>query len=92
MTAPRFEHRPQDFIGVPNPEMVIVGIADRAAFDRIAAPVLDAGENDLGHVLVKSVGGNVMVIFQHWIKSRTVEALLADMDAERDAKASGATP
>ncbi len=44
------------------------------------------GENENGHVLVKQVGNHgdneVTVIFQHWIKSRTLDALFADRQAE----------
>jgi len=62
--------------------LVYVGVADRKTFDKIGAPCQDAGENENGHVLVKQVGNHganeVTVIFQHWIKSRTLDALVAD--------------
>jgi hypothetical protein len=75
----RFEHRPQVFVGVVGPHVIYVGIADRAQFDKIAAPCSDHGENDDGHVLVKSVQGyGVMVVFQYWLKSKTNEAFIAD--------------
>jgi hypothetical protein len=62
---------------------VYVGVADRAAFDRIRAPCHDRGENRDGHVLTKSVeetsdGGRTTVVFQYWIKSLTDDALLAE--------------
>ncbi len=50
----------------------------RKTFDEIGAPCQDAGENENGHVLVKQIGDHgkdeVTVIFQHWIKSRTLDA------------------
>jgi hypothetical protein len=56
----------------------------REAFPR--APCQDAGENENGHVLVKQIGNHgkdeVTVIFQHWIKSRTLDALFTDRQAE----------
>ena len=62
-------------------------MADRKTFDEIGASCQDAGENENGHVLVKQVGNHVKdevtVIFQPWIKSRTLDALFADRQAER---------
>lgn len=64
-----------DFIGVVDERTVFVGIADREAFDKIALPVFDDGENENGHVLTKTVGtfgsGEVTVVFQYWLKSRS---------------------
>lgn len=78
----RFEHRPMDFIGVALPTIIYVGIASREKFDKIAAPLQDHGENENGHVLIKTVGNmredEVTVIFQHWIKSLTSKAMLED--------------
>ena len=80
--AERFEHNPQTFVGCMGSTLVYVGVADRKTFDKIGAPCQDAGENENGHVLVKQVGNHganeVTVIFQHWIKSRTLDALVAD--------------
>lgn len=62
---------PKDFVGVPDPTYVFVGIADRAKFDKIAMPFHDHGESERGHVLTKTVEcprTNVSVVFQHWIK------------------------
>jgi hypothetical protein len=88
--AERFEHNPQTFVGCMGPTLVFVGIANRKTFDEIGAPCQDAGENENGHVLVKRVGDHgeneVTVIFQHWIKSRTLDALIADRQAEREAE------
>jgi hypothetical protein len=88
--AERFEHNPQTFVGCVGPTVVYVGIANRKTFDEIGAPCQDAGENDEGHVLVKRVGdydeNEVTVIFQHWIKARTLDALIADRQAEREAQ------
>ena len=88
--AERFEHNPQTFVGCVGPTLVYVGVADRGTFDKIGAPCQDAGENENGHVLVKQVGNHgdneVTVIFQHWIKARTLDALIADRQAEREAE------
>jgi hypothetical protein len=82
----RFERNPQTFVGCVGPTLVYVGVADRKTFDEIGTPCQDAGENENGHVLVKSVGNHgkdeVTVIFQHWIKARTLDALIADRQAE----------
>jgi hypothetical protein len=84
--AERFERNPQTFVGYMGPTLVYVGVADRKTFDEIGAPCQDAGENENGHVLVKQVGSHgkdeVTVIFQHWIKARTLDALIADRQAE----------
>lgn len=71
-----FDEAPQQFVGTtPGGTIVYVGVKDRAEFDKIAAPCMDNGENERGHVLVKNVGGfksgEVTVIFQHWLKSLT---------------------
>jgi hypothetical protein len=80
--AERFEHNPQTFVGCMGSMLVYVGVADRKTFDKIGAPCQDAGENENGHVLVKRVGDHgdneVTVIFQYWIKSRTLDAQIAD--------------
>jgi hypothetical protein len=82
----RFDHNPQTFVGCAGPTLVYVGIANRKTFDEIGAPCEDRGENENGHVLVKTVGDlgtkEVTVIFQYWIKARTIDALIADRQAE----------
>jgi hypothetical protein len=84
----RFERNPQAFVGCMGRTLVFVGVADRKTFDEIGAPCQDAGENENGHVLVKQVGNHgeneVTVIFQHWIKVRTLDALIADRHAESE--------
>ena len=84
--AERFEHDPQTFVGCVGSTLVYVCIGNRQTFDEIGAPCQDAGENENGHVLVKQVGDwgkdEVTVIFQHWIKSRTLDALVADRRAQ----------
>ncbi len=76
--AERLEHNPRTFVGCMGSTLVYVGVADRKTFDKIGAPCQDAGENENGHVLVKQVGNHgdneVTVIFQHWIKARTLDA------------------
>lgn len=83
----RFECRPSDFVGIAGPGLVFVGVKDRAKFDALALPVKDLGENANGHVLVKVQGdhqpGMVTVIFQHWIKTKTVMAMAADREEAR---------
>lgn len=55
-----------DWVSVTLPDFIFVGIADRAAFDKIALPVTDGAERDRA-VLTKSMTGNgVTVVFQHW--------------------------
>jgi hypothetical protein len=82
----RFERDPQTFVGCTGSTLVYVGVADRKTFDDIGVPCQDTGENENGHALVKQIGnhGNdeVTVVFQHWIKSRTLGALIADRQAE----------
>ena len=84
--AERFEHNPQTFVGCVGPTLVYVGIANRKTFDEIGAPCEDRGENENGHVLVKTVGDlgtkEVTVIFQYWIKAWTLDALVADRRAQ----------
>lgn len=91
MTVERFEHRPENFVGCCSPTLVYVGVRDRKAFDEIGLPCEDSGENKCGHVLTKTRGeigsGEVTVIFQYWIKSRTMKALLEDLERERAEKA-----
>ena len=85
----RFEFKPSDFVSVASPTIVYIGVEKREDFDKIAAPRQDHGPNDDGHVLTKQVGGfksgEVTVVFQHWIKQKTVEALIADSAARRRA-------
>ena len=84
--AERFEYSPQTFVGCVGPTLVYVGVGDRKTFDKIGAPCQDAGENENGHVLAKQIGNHgkdeVTVIFQHWIKSRTLDAQIADRRAQ----------
>jgi hypothetical protein len=51
----QFVHNPQTFVGVAHSNFIYVGIERREDFDRIARPVEDNGENDVGHVLIKTV-------------------------------------
>jgi hypothetical protein len=82
--ADRFKHDPRDFVGVPTPTLIYVGIASREDFDKICARCFDHGENENGHVLTKRLNsGRRTVIFQYWIKSLTVEAIYADWDAKK---------
>lgn len=80
-----------DFIGVhASGTLVYVLMSKRDRFDMIAAPVTDHGEKETGHVLSKSVeGGGIYVVFQYWLKQRTIEAIRADNEAR---KACGVQP
>lgn len=70
-----FDYAPQEFVGITTPTLIYIGVRSREEFDKIAAPLHDAGENERGHVLVKRVGDldgkSVTIIFQHWLKSLT---------------------
>ena len=80
----RLRNNPTVFVGVPTPTLIYVGIADREDFDRIAVRCVDHGEREDGHVLSKMLkSGKRTVIFQHWIKSLTLEALWADFKAQK---------
>jgi hypothetical protein len=82
-------------VAVASPNIVYVGIADRRDFDMIDVPVVDNGENENGHVLIKTVGDlgsdEVTVIFQFWVKSLTIEAICADREAKQVREAAEST-
>lgn len=82
----------RDFVGVyPGGTLIYVLMKRRDEFDMIALPVRDSGENDNGHVLSKSLDqGGLCIVFQYWLKVRTIEAIRADMD--RDKAAAAAVP
>ncbi len=86
----RFESKPMEFVSVAGPTLVYIGVASRTDFDKIGAPCTDSGENQNGHVLTKQVGGfkngEVTVVFQHWLKQLTIEAIMADSDVRRRAQ------
>lgn len=79
----------KDYIGVhPGGTLVYVLMSKRDEFDMLAAPVTDHGEKEHGHVLSKSVeGGGVYVVFQYWLKQRTIEAIRADNAARKAGEA-----
>jgi len=82
--ADRFRNNPTTFVGVPVPTSIYVGVGSREDFDKIALPCDDHGENEHGHVLVKHLrAGEIDVVFQHWVKSRTLDALYADFLAKK---------
>jgi hypothetical protein len=86
----RFEENPQQFVGVASPDLIYIGIKSRADFDKINRPCTDHGLKPGGHVLSKTVEGDgIYIVFQHWIKSETIVALRARIDAERGAAAKG---
>lgn len=60
-----------DFVAVALPAVVYIGVASRAAFDKLDRPAIDHGEKPNGeHVITKTVEQDgVLVIFQHWVKS-----------------------
>lgn len=57
-----------DYVGVPDPGLVYILIADREKFDKIALAEMDHGEKGVaGHLWTKSVDRDgVMIVFQHW--------------------------
>ncbi len=57
-----------DYVGVPDPRLVYVLIADREKFDKIALAETDHGEKGAaGHLWSKRVDHNgVRIVFQHW--------------------------
>jgi hypothetical protein len=58
-----------DFVGIADAKMIYVGIADRAAFDKIDLAPLDHGDGPRGHVITKRLeDAGVTVVFQHWLK------------------------
>jgi hypothetical protein len=83
----RFESKPCDFVGIAGSTLVYVGVGKREDFDKIALPCSDTGESHQGHVLTKTLGGfrssEVTIVFQHWLKQKTLEATLSDMEAQR---------
>lgn len=85
----RFEHKPSMFVGIgPQGKFICVGLKSREDFDHIDLPCIDHGENEKGHVLSKSLDdGNVMVVFQYWIKSLTIDARLEDLEKRKKAAA-----
>lgn len=86
----RFRYDPIIFVGVTcEGRLIFVGVKSREDFDAIDLPLTDCGENERGHVLAKSIdNGTVRIIFQHWLKSLTVEAMMADRRAREAAAAS----
>ena len=86
----RLEHKPAEFVAIALPTMVYIGVKDREKFESLALPCTDFGENDKGHVLVKKLEKDgVTVIFQYWIKSLTIDAILADGEARARREAQG---
>lgn len=52
----------------PTPGLIFILVDDRTDFDKIALPVKDNGPSKRGHVLVKTLEKDgVLVIFQHWL-------------------------
>lgn len=83
-------------VGVLDPEFgtfVVILVDARETFDRIAAPLVDRGEQpDHGHVLVKTVKGDrVTVIFQYWLKVLDIEEIRARNERRRAAFAEAGT-
>lgn len=66
----------RDIVGVPDPKLVYVLIADREKFDKIGLAATDHGEQKAGHVLSKSVDrDDIMVVFQHWLRPQPAGAV-----------------
>jgi len=76
-----------DYIAIGDGKLICILIAKRDEFDRIALPATDNGENDNGHVITKSLDkGGVYIVFQHWLKERTIEAIAEDNEKRRALK------
>ena len=87
----RLEHRPRDFVRVVDSHLILIGVAKREDFDKIAVPVIDHRADESGHVLTKMVesgGSGVQIVFQYWLLSRTdtALALIADSKKEREGR------
>lgn len=81
----RNEH---DYVGTPYPGLTYVLVAKREQFDLISLPLTDHGENDQGHVLSKAMDKDgIYIVFQHWLKERTIEAIREDNEKRRAAEA-----
>lgn len=86
-------HGPYDAISVLHGRLIYISIADRAAFDKIAAPCIDRGQKDYGHVLTKTIeqsraGDTVEVTFRYHI-NRLSDAALLRRHLERETKSGG---
>ena len=56
-------------MNIATPTLAYVLIDDRAEFDKLDRPMIDHGESNGQHVLIKNVEQEgVRVIFQHWLK------------------------
>ena len=78
----------RDSVAIGDGKLIYLLIAKREEFDRIALPVTDHGENDRGHVITKSVNTDgVYIVFQHWLKELTIEAIREDNERRRSAAA-----
>ena len=73
-----------NYVAVGDGKLIYILIASRDEFDRIALPAIDNGENDNGHVITKSLDqGGLYIVFQHWLKERTIEAIREDNEKQR---------
>jgi hypothetical protein len=85
----RLEHRPRDFVRVVDSHLILIGVAKREDFDKIAVPGIDHGADDSGHVLTKMVesgGSGVQVVFQYWLLPRTDAAVITGMQRDKKQK------
>ncbi len=64
----------EPFVGIATPELVFVGVPNRAEFDKINLPPREIN-GDTGHLIVKRLeGDSVTVIFQHWLPLKALGA------------------
>jgi hypothetical protein len=85
-TNSRLQVRPNrgDYVAIVDGHLIYILIDKRDEFDRIALPVVDNGENENGHVLSKSIDrAGIYIVFQHWLKERTIEAIREDNEKRR---------
>jgi hypothetical protein len=81
-------HKNGNWVSVMTPTYVVVGIAERAEFDRIELPVTNHGGHVGRAVLTKTArdAGGLTVVFQHWYGPTPAERLEAAAVAQRLAR------
>lgn len=73
-----------DHVAIGDGKLIYILVAKRCEFDLIALPVIDNGEQENGHVLTKSLDKDgIYIVFQHWLKERTIEAIREDNEKRR---------
>lgn len=89
MSSSRLQDCPDrgDYVAVGDGKLIYILIGKRDEFDRIALPATDNGESENGHVITKTINyRGVYIVFQHWLKERTIEAIAEDNEKRRAIK------